>query len=106
VSAGASRRRRGGCAGGKNRQTAEPTHARGTAIRGPGDRDQIFWPRRAGRVQSENREGERKSDRRTGNKGSRESTGALAGTAFVRYLWINQPSFLVIPQRTANSLFA
>jgi argininosuccinate lyase len=34
VPAGASRRRRGRGAGGKNRQTAEPTDARGIAIRG------------------------------------------------------------------------
>jgi hypothetical protein len=32
---------------------------------------------------SENGDGETKPDRRTGNKGSREATGALAGTAFV-----------------------
>ena len=30
------------------------------------------------------RDGETKSDRRTGNEGSREATGALAGTAFVK----------------------
>jgi hypothetical protein len=33
---------------------------------------------------NEMRDGETKSDRRTGNKGSREATGALAGTAFVK----------------------
>ena len=81
VPAGASRRRRGGGAGGKNRQTAEPTDARGTAIR-----ETKLWPRRAGRVQSENGDGETKSDRRPGNEGSREATGALAGTAFVRIM--------------------
>ena len=47
---------------------------------------QDLWPRRAGRVQSENGDGETKSDRRPGNQGSREATGALAGTAFVRQL--------------------
>jgi argininosuccinate lyase len=83
ISPGASRRRRGRGAGGKNRQAAEPTHARGTARCEPDIR-----ARRAGRVQSENRDGETKPDRRTGNKaagalaGSREATGALAGTYF------------------------
>ena len=73
VPAGASCRGRGGGAGGKDRQTAEPADARGTAIRGPDVR-----PRRAGRVRSENGDGETKSDRRTGHEGSREATGALA----------------------------
>ena len=83
VPAGASRRRRGGGAGGNDRQAAEPAHARGTAIRRPGDQ-KIFWPRRAGSVQSENGDGETKPDRRTGNEGSREATGPLARTAFVK----------------------
>ena len=67
----------------KTRQTAEPADARRTAIRGPGDRDQIFWPRRAGRVRFETRDGQTQSHRRAGNEGSREATGPLAGTAFV-----------------------
>ena len=62
----------------KTGQAAEPTHARGIAIRG-----QDVWPRRAGRVRPENGDGETESDRRAGNEGSREATGALAGTAFV-----------------------
>jgi argininosuccinate lyase len=45
--------------------------------------DPNLWPRRAGRVQSENGDGETKPDRRAGNEGSREATGALAGTAIL-----------------------
>ncbi len=78
VPAGASRRRRGGGAGGKNWQAAEPTDARGIAIRG-----QNLWPRRAWRVRFETRDGETKSDRRAGDKRSREATGKVAGTTFV-----------------------
>ncbi|MEI9959809.1 MAG: argininosuccinate lyase [Limisphaerales bacterium] len=79
ISPGASRRRRSGGAGGKNRQTAEPAHAHGTASHG-----QNLWPRRVGCVQSENRDGETQPNRRTGNQGSRKATGALAGAAFVK----------------------
>ena len=45
--------------------------------------DKNFWPRRAGRVRFETRDGETQSHRRAGNQRSREATGALAGTAFV-----------------------
>ena len=70
VPAGASRRRRGRGAGGKDRQAAEPTHARGTAIRG-----QNLWPRRAGRVQSETAMAKRNL---TGAPGTKEVAKQLA----------------------------
>ena len=46
--------------------------------------DKTFGRDALGRLQSAKRDGQTKPDRRTGNKGSREATGALAETAFVK----------------------
>ena len=45
--------------------------------------DKTIWPRCARRLQFATRDGQTKSDRRTGNQGSREATGKVAGTAFI-----------------------
>jgi len=73
----ASRRGRGGGAGGKDRQAAEQLTL--AELQGVG---QNLWPRRAGRVQPANRDGETEPDRRTGNEGKSRSNWHGGGNSF------------------------